>query len=145
MTEHQERLTLSPQPLPVTVIGAPTRFLLLVTYGTLALPILTLLSLGVPGMAWLWPVDTFVRSIPLVAAIWIDGAFYDGGELGPAFLPVWVAFTACLLWPLLLLGIRPTLWRSQFWQKITLGYSGGAMVLTVAAARWIFTHTSYLF
>lgn len=125
--------------------GNLLRMLSLGMFTSLTLPVLTFVSLGIPLMYWLWPVDTFVRAVPLLATIWIDGAFFDGGELSPQLIPVWVALTGCLLWPLLFLGIRPRIWRARPWRYTILGYSGVALACTVPAAGWIFTHTGYLF
>jgi hypothetical protein len=120
------------------------RLLLVVLFLFLTLPILTVLSLTVPALAWLWPVDTFIRSIPLVLAIVCDQIFGDGGELH-GFTPLWVALTGALLWPLLVLGIRPVLWASRKWRRSILVYSGVALACTIVASGWMFTHTGYLF
>ena len=122
-----------------------TRWLSLTLFFLFTLPCLTLLSLSVRSLFWLWPVDTAVRAIPLYTAIWMDTLFHDGGELSPVFIPLWVALTGVLLWPLLALGIRPLLWASRSWRKAILTYTAAAAVCTVSAAWWIFAHTGYLF
>lgn len=111
----------------------------------LTLPVLTFLSLAIGAFAWLWPADTAVRAVPLYLAIWVDHLFYDGGELSPELIPLWVLLTGLLLWPLLALGIRPMLWASRNWQKAMLGYGAAAIACTIPAAYWVFTHTGYLF
>lgn len=111
----------------------------------LTLPVLTFLSLAVRTFAWLWPADTAVRAIPLYLAIWFDQLFYDGGELSEQLVPLWVLLTGLLLWPLLALGVRPTLWASRSWRRAMLGYGAAAIACTVSAAWWVFTHTGYLF
>ena len=121
------------------------RILLVGLFAFLTLPILTLVSLTIPALWWLWPVDTFLRSIPLVLAILCDQLVGDGGELHPGLLPLWVALTGALLWPLLVLGIRPLLWTSRKWRRSILVYSGVAMAGTIVAAGWMFAHTGYLF
>ncbi|NUM55478.1 MAG: hypothetical protein HUU46_17660 [Candidatus Hydrogenedentes bacterium] len=129
-------MTTSPRTVRWTSLGL---FLLL------TLPLLTILSLGVKWLALLWFVDTTVRAIPLYLAICFDGWFYDGGELSPAMIPVWVGLTGLLLWPLLALGIRPAAWASHRWRRTIVSYAVVAVLCTVPAAWWMFTHTGYLF
>lgn len=127
------------------MLNKPGRTTMIVLFVLLTLPCLTYLSLSVRMLFWLWPVDTALRAVPLYLAILFDGAFLDGGELSPSLVPLWVAMTGLLLWPLLALGIRPVLWVSLKWRKVILGYGATAAVCTVAASCWIFTHTGYLF
>lgn len=111
----------------------------------LTLPLLTAISLSVKALAPLWFADTAMRAIPLYLAICFDGWFYDGGELSEELIPVWVAMTGLLLWPLLAIGIRPSIWRSSRWCYAVVAYAGCAIACTIPAAWWMFTHTGYLF
>lgn len=129
-------MALSPKRIRWTSLSA---FLLL------TLPLLTWLSIGIGLLTPLWYVDTTIRAIPLYVAICIDWWFYDGGELSPELIGVWVALTGLLLWPLLALSIRPRLWMSFVWRRAFAGYTACAAVCTLFAAWWVFTHTGYLF
>lgn len=121
------------------------RILLLIAFLFFTLPCLTYLALAVPGLGVLLSVDMGLRAVPLFAAVQIDQAFLDGGELTPDLVPIWVLFTGALLWPLLVLSIRPTLWSMRRWRRAVAVYSVCAFAVTVAAAGWIFTHMAYFF
>ncbi|GMV92114.1 MAG: hypothetical protein AMXMBFR82_18920 [Candidatus Hydrogenedentota bacterium] len=121
------------------------RILLLISFLFFTLPCLTYLALSVPGLRALLMVDMGLRAIPLFAAVQIDQAFLDGGELTPNLIPVWVLLTGLLLWPLLVLGIRPSLWSIRRWRRAVAAYSVCAFAVTVAAAGWVFTHLAYFF
>lgn len=122
-----------------------TRASLIGVFVFLTLPCLTYLAFFVPKMQWLLAVDMALRAVPLYLAVVADSLFADGGELSPAFIPLWVALTGLLLWPLLVLGVRPALWRSRLWRWTIEGYAAIAVVGTVMAASWIFTHMGYFF
>ncbi len=122
-----------------------TRWTSLGLFFLFTLPVLLFLSLSVRAFTLLWFVDTAVRAVPLYLAIWFDTLFYDGGELSEEFIPLWVALTGVLLWPLLAIGIKPMLWSSRRARRAILSYAAAAVVCTVPAAWWIFTHTGYLF
>lgn len=121
------------------------RVILLFLFAFLTLPCLTYLAVSVPGLSPLLAVDMALRAVPLYAAVWVDHLFFDGGELTPVLVPVWVLLTGALLWPLLLMGIRPALWRVQGWRRGIAAYSACAAAATVAAASWVFTHMGYFF
>ncbi|MCL4691515.1 MAG: hypothetical protein KJ060_03280 [Candidatus Hydrogenedentes bacterium] len=121
------------------------RILLLLVFLFFTLPCLTYLALAFPGLRALLMVDMGLRAIPLFAAVQIDQVFLDGGELTPDLIPIWVLFTGLLLWPLLVLGIRPTLWSIRRWRRAVAAYSACAFAVTVVAAGWVFTHMGYFF
>lgn len=124
------------------------RYTRLITVGLfllLTLPILTFISLSIKPLAPVWFVDTSVRAIPLVLAITWDRFFLDGDELSPQLIPLWVGLTGLLLWPLIVYGVRPRIWLSPVWRKTIYTYAVVAVVCTVPAAWWLFTHTGYLF
>jgi len=122
-----------------------TRLIAVGLFLLMTLPVLTFVSLSARSLAPVWFVDTSVRAIPLVLAINWDRMFLDGGELSPSLIPLWVGLTGLLLWPLLAFGVRPRIWLSPAWRKTIYTYAVIAVVCTVPAAWWIFTHTSYLF
>lgn len=124
---------------------AKSRWMFLVLFGLFSLPCLTFVSLFIKSLSWLWFIDTTIRAVPLYAAIWFDALFYDGGELSPELIPLWVALTALILWPLLALGIRPLFWASPRWRRAIFVHAATAVVCTIPAAYWIFGHTGYLF
>lgn len=111
----------------------------------LTLPVLTFISLSVKAFAPVWFVDTAIRAIPIVVAIGWDKLFLDGGELSPSLVPLWVGLTGLLLWPLAAYGVRPRIWLSPVWRRAIFTYATIALVCTIPAAWWIFTHTGYLF
>ncbi len=111
----------------------------------LTLPVLTFISLSVNSLAAVLFVDTTVRAIPLLIAFGWDRLFLDGGELSPQLIPLWVGLTGLLLWPLFVYGVRPRIWLSSVWRKTIYTYAVVAVVCTVPAAWWLFTHTGYLF
>ena len=82
------------------------RVLLLGIYFFLTFPVLTYVGISLKLYA-VWWVDTYcVHAIPLYLAHLVDVAFYDGSELSPGFIPLWVVFTGVLLWPLLFLAME---------------------------------------
>lgn len=121
------------------------RILLLSAFLFFTLPCLTYLALAVPGLGVLLPVDMGLRAIPLFAAVQIDQAFLDGGELTPNLIPIWVLLTGVLLWPLLALGVRPVLWSVRRWRRAVVAYSACASLVTVVAAGWVFHNMGYFF
>ncbi len=121
------------------------RILLLIAFLFFTLPCLTYLALSVPGLGILLSVDMGLRAVPLFAAVQIDQTFLDGGELTPNLIPVWVLLTGLLLWPLLVIGIRSSLWSMRRWRRAVAVYSACAFAVTVAAAGWVFTHMTYFF
>lgn len=117
----------------------------IVVFVLFTLPILPTIGFKVNALRWMIFVDLFLRAVPLYLASFIDQILYDGGELSPGFIPLWTGMTGLLLSPILLLGIRPSLWESRPWRKAILRYSGVAFLGTVVAAFWVFTHLGVFF
>jgi hypothetical protein len=119
--------------------------ILLVVFGFLTLPGLIGLALLVPGWSPLLFADMAIRAVPLCVAVVFNQLFLDGGELTPKLIPFWVVLTGFMLWPFLFLGIRPTLWCAPSWRYGIITYSSCAVLLTIGAACWVFTHLGYFF
>lgn len=121
------------------------RITMIVVFVFFTLPILPIVASKVKALTPIIFVDMFLRAVPLCFAVFIDQTLYDGGKLSPGFIPLWTGMTGLLLSPLLLLGIRPSLWESRPWRKAVLGYSSAAFLGTVAASFWVFTHRGIFF
>jgi len=110
----------------------------------LTLPCLTLLAVNVKALRGiLLFVDMRLRALPLYLSWVVDRTFYDAGELSPEFVPLWVALTGIMLWPLLVLGLKPSLWRPLRW--VITGHCTVMFAGTIAAIYWMSTHTGVFF
>ena len=116
------------------------RYGLVAAYLLLTLPCLTFIGLSTPGLFFLWFLDTFIRSMPLLIAHGYDVAFGDGGELNPQLMPLWIVLTGLLLWPIITLGVRPALLRVRRWRVGLIGYATVATICSAGASAWLFTH-----
>lgn len=116
------------------------RLAMVAAYVLLTLPCLTFIGLSTPGLFFLWFLDTFIRSIPLLIAHGYDVALVDGGELDQQLMPLWIVLTGVLLWPLITLGARPALLKLRAWRVGLIGYASVAIVFSAAASAWLFTH-----
>ena len=125
--------------------GTKVRIVLVVLFVLLTLPVLTHVGHSFRPLRWLMIADMGPRAAPLYLAWTADQMFYDGGELSPQLIPVWVGLTAVMLWPLLLLGIRPTLWTARAWRRGIMTYAVTACACTVVAGYWVFTHLGAFF
>lgn len=120
-----------------------TRMGLLAGYLLLTFPILPLIG-AKWGYYFVLGADTAIRAVPLVAAIATDRLLFDGGELDPGFLPLWVGLSGLLLWPLAALACRPGLWAMRPWRRVLTAYSIAWAVATAVAAPWMLTHMHIL-
>ena len=121
-------------------IGDKAQVSLIIAYVFLTLPCLTLIGLSTPALGTLWLADVFIRAVPFVITHWFDKAFSDGGELSPQLMPLWILLTGIVLWPMIVLGIRPTLWQSRTWRNGVLGYASVAVVGSVGASIWLYNN-----
>ena len=86
--------------------GMKLRVVLVALFLVLSLPVLTYIGIIVRPLSWVLAVDMGLRAVPLYLAYTADQMFYDGGELSPQLLPVWVVLTAVMLWPTSTLAVR---------------------------------------
>lgn len=128
-----------------TAIGTRSRLILLVLYLVPTLPVLPMLLQLVPVLRYLLPVHLVVHALPLFVTAMIDARFLDGGEVTPELIPLWSALTGVMLWPLLALSLRPSLWASHGWRWGIGVYGVAAVVATIGAAYWVFTHLGVFF
>ncbi len=128
-----------------SIPGRALRIVLIAAFVILTLPVFPMIGFSIKSMAWLIRVDLFVRAIPLYIAWWVDSTWYDAGELSPGFMPLWVALTAVMLWPMATGGVYSRVWESPVFRRIVYGYSCVVVAGTLAAASWIFSHTGVFF
>lgn len=126
-------------------IGWRTRIVLLALFLYITLPVTPLLVAIFPALQPLVAVHMAVHAVPLFVTAKIDLWLLDAGEVTPELMPLWSALTGVMLWPLLVLSIWPTLWDSRSWRKAIAIYGIVALLATVGAAYWVFTHLGVFF
>jgi len=122
-------------------IGLRGRIILLVVFLVTTIPVFPLLAANVPFFRLFIPLHMVVHAVPLCITAVIDAWFLDGGEVTPKLIPLWSALTGVMLWPLLALGLWPALWNSSGWRKAIVIYGAAAVLATIGAAYWVFTHS----
>lgn len=130
---------------PARPFGMGMRVVLVTVYAVLSLPVIPLLAATFDGLKPLLVVDLSVRAIPLYITWLVDSVFLDGGEVTPHLMPLWVVLTGIMLWPLLVLGVRPHLWASGRWRRGMIVYAAMTLTATIVAGCWVFTHLGIFF
>ncbi len=118
---------------------------LLAVFLCITLPVTPFLIAVFPTLQPLVAVHLAVHAVPLLVTAQIDSWLLDAGEVTPKLISLWSALTGVMLWPLLALSVRPALWDSPRWRKAILAYGAAAVLSTIAAAYWVFTHLGIFF
>jgi len=126
-------------------LGTRARIVLLALFLFVTLPVTPLLVVSLPVLQPLLAVHLTVHAVPLFLTAVIDSWLLDAGEVTPELIPLWSVLTGVMLWPLLALSLWPALWDSNSWRKAILAYGVVALLATIGAAYWVFTHLGIFF